>query len=261
MKNFCLSAILVLITLYSPGQILFIAHRGASYYAPENTLASIKLAWELGADGAECDIYLTRDNQIVLWHDENTDRLTNRKLKICESTYKNLNKLDIKLSPTNSPYFKSQKIALLKDILKIMPGKQLLVIELKSGKQIIPELKKITERFWRSGAIAFISFSFETICTAKSTFPEIPCYWLSARKEDVWNKISEINRNKLDGVDLYSKIIDQTLLSELRKINAQVWCWTVDDLSEANRMKNLGVDAITTNRPTWLKENMSLKTD
>jgi len=79
MKLFYLTGMLLLTSIISAGQIKYIAHRGASYYAPENSLAAIRLAAELGADGAECDIQLTRDNQIVLWHDGNTERLTGSK--------------------------------------------------------------------------------------------------------------------------------------------------------------------------------------
>ena len=54
----------------------YVGHRGASYLAPENTLASIKLAWELGAEGAECDVMLTSDQRVVLFHDKNIKKLT-----------------------------------------------------------------------------------------------------------------------------------------------------------------------------------------
>jgi len=79
---------------------------------------------------------------------------------------------------------------------------------------------------------------------------------LSSSKEDVLKRIPDIKKNKLDGVDLNSKIIDQQLVDELQKANAEIWCWTVDAVDEAIRMKNLGVKTITTNRPTWLKEQM-----
>ena len=237
-------------------QLKYIAHRGASYYAPENSLAAIKLAWELGADGAECDIQLTKDNQIVLWHDGNTERLTGQKLEVAKTDYSELNKLEIRLSPTNSAYFEGEHIPLLKDVLKTTPKEQLLVIEIKCGNEIFPELQKVIKEYWKTGSIAFIGFNFETICLAKSNFPAVPCFYLSSSKEDVLKKIPDIQKAKLDGVDLNSNIIDQQLVDELQKSNAEIWCWTVDAVDEATRMKNLGVKTITTNRPTFLKEQM-----
>ena len=72
MKSLYLISFMLLVSLISSAQVKYIGHRGASYYAPENSLGSLQLAWQLGADGAECDIYLTTDNQIVVWHDGNT---------------------------------------------------------------------------------------------------------------------------------------------------------------------------------------------
>ena len=259
MKSLYLISFMLLVSLISSAQVKYIGHRGASYYAPENTLGSFQLAWQLGADGAECDIYLTTDNQIVVWQDGNTARMTvdGTKLEVAKSSYSELKKLEVKLNPTNSPFFAGQHIALLKDVFEVMKKDELLVIELKSGKEIIPTLKKVVDKYLKAGKIAFIGFSFEAISAAKATFPNTPCYWLSAKKEDVLKMIPELKKNNLDGVDLSSKIIDQPLLDELRKVNADVWCWTVDDVTEAKRMIDLGVNVITTNRPTWLKENMA----
>ena len=256
MKFLFLINIMILAGLSASAQ-LFIAHRGASYYAPENSLAAIRLAAEIGSDGAECDIRLTKDNQIVLWHDGNTQRLTNQKLDIAQANYSELQNLDIKLSPTNSACFEGQKMPLLQDVLKSLAKGQLLVIEIKCGKEIFPELQKVVEQYWKTGNLAFIGFNFETISMAKSIFPQFSSYYLSASKDDVLKRIPEIQKNKLDGVDLSSGIIDQKLVDDLHEAKLEIWCWTVDAIDEAKRMKALRVSAITTNRPSWLKEQMA----
>lgn len=258
-KSSCLLIFALFFVLTASAQMKYIAHRGASYYAPENSMAAFKLAWELGADGAECDIQLTKDKQIVIWHDDNTERLTGKKLDIAKTNYADLRKLNIRLSATNTAGFEGQHMPLLKDVLKVLSKDELFVIEIKCGKEIFPELQKVIRQYWKTGNIAFIGFGFETMSLAKSCFPKVPCYYLSSSKEDVLKRIPEIQKNKLDGVDLYSKIIDQPLVDELRKANAEIWCWTVDALDETIHMKALGVNVITTNRPTWLKEQMAAK--
>ena len=65
---------------------LIIAHRGASNLAPENTLASFRLAKELGADGIECDVQLTKDHKLVIAHDFFTDAHTGVKGDIYDMT-------------------------------------------------------------------------------------------------------------------------------------------------------------------------------
>ena len=68
------------------------AHRGASGYAPENTLEAFKLAVEMGADGVELDVQLTKDNQIVVIHDEWIDRTSNGKGWVKDMTLEELRK-------------------------------------------------------------------------------------------------------------------------------------------------------------------------
>lgn len=246
----------LLISAGTQAQTKYVAHRGASHYAPENTLGSIRLAWELGADGAECDIRLTKDKQIVLSHDGNTQRIADKNLEIAQSTYAELAKLNLKLQPNNSVWFEGEKIPLLKDVLKVMKKGQLLVIEIKCGKEVFPELEKVVKKYWTQGDIAFIAFNFETIGALKTMYPKVQCYYLSSTKKDVLSKIPDIQKLQIDGVDVNSAAIDQEMVDKLRQANIGIWCWTVDKIDEANRMKSLGVNVITTNRPTFLKEQI-----
>ncbi|NCB09561.1 MAG: glycerophosphodiester phosphodiesterase, partial [Bacteroidia bacterium] len=66
--------IFILFVLTSFSQNTIIAHRGASFDAPENTVASAKLGWEQGADAVEIDIYLSKDNRVMVIHDKDTKR-------------------------------------------------------------------------------------------------------------------------------------------------------------------------------------------
>lgn len=74
---------------------LIVAHRGASYDAPENTLAAFRLAFEKDADGIEGDFYLTSDNRIVCIHDSDTERVAGKKLIVAKSTLAELKQLDV----------------------------------------------------------------------------------------------------------------------------------------------------------------------
>lgn len=74
--------------------MLNIAHRGASAWAPENTIAAFKLALKMGADGFELDVQLTRDDQVVVIHDGSVNRTTNGKGRIANTNLSELKKLD-----------------------------------------------------------------------------------------------------------------------------------------------------------------------
>ncbi len=234
----------------------YIAHRGASYLAPENTLESMRLAWELGSDGAECDIMLTKDHQIILFHDKDGSRLIDQDLVISESNYDELKDYPIQLKETNERKYASAKIPLLKDVLEELPENQLLVIEIKTGKEIMPYLTEVISGFWQQGQIAFIAFDYDAIIAAKKAFPDVPAYYLSSSLDDVNERFDEIIASDLDGVDLYHGIIDRSLVERFNEENKAVWCWTVNTPDIATKMKSVGVFCITTDRPAWLKSQM-----
>ena len=71
------------------------AHRGASEYAPENTLSSFYMGLQLGANGIETDVQRTKDGVLVLFHDDTVDRVTNGVGKLCDYTLDELKELKV----------------------------------------------------------------------------------------------------------------------------------------------------------------------
>ena len=237
-------------------ELIFVAHRGASYLAPENTLASIELAWELGADAAECDVMLTSDQQVILFHDENTRRLTGEDHVVSETGMDVLGKLTINLKESNLRKYENERIPLLEEVLQTIPEDRMLVIEIKNGREILPFLKQVVDDHWHSGRISFICFDLETILATKQLFPDIPCYFLSTFRRGVIRYFDKILQGKLDGVDVRHAAINLKLMERCRAEGLVVWCWTVNDPEDARKMRRLGVSAITSDRPKWLKEQI-----
>jgi len=235
---------------------LFVGHRGASYLAPENTLSAIKLAWELGAYGAECDVMLTADKKVVLFHDKNTKKLTGQNLSVEEATWEVLKPLVVIPRETNRPEYTNETIPLLEDVLAVIPEDRMLVIEIKTGPEILPHLREVIAQHWERGKISFIAFDFETIKQAKALYPEVNCYYLSSFKSDTNKHFDAVVESGLDGVDLRYNIIDEELMERCNASGLDVWCWTVNDPEMAKKMQQLGVSAVTTDRPAWLKSNM-----
>ncbi len=234
----------------------YVGHRGASYLAPENTLASIQLAWELGADGAECDVMLTADQKVVVFHDKNTKKLTGENYTIEEATWEQLKPLVVLPRESNRPEYSHETIPLLGDLLATIPEDRMLVIEIKTGPEILPFLQEVIAQHWKSGNISFIAFDFETIKQTKALYPDIPSYYLSSFKADVNKKFDAILEANLDGVDLRSNIIDNELMERCKASSLDVWCWTVNDPETARKMRDHGVTAVTTDRPAWLKSSL-----
>jgi len=199
---------------------------------------------------------LTADHQVILFHDKNSKKLTGKSFVIKETSWEELGKLSIQRKENHRPEYKNEPIPLLKDVLGTIPDGRMLVIEIKTGPEILPHLKQVIDSHWKSGKISFIAFDFETIKATKALYPDIPCYYLSALKSDLKKRFDDVVACGLDGVDLRHGIIDQEVMEQCQGAGLDVWCWTVNDTSIALKMKELGVSAVTTDRPAWLKQNL-----
>lgn len=235
-------------------QPLLIAHRGASSLAPENTVASAKLAWELGADAVEIDVHLSEDGQVMVIHDKGTNRTADKKLTIKSTHSSDLRRLDV--GSWKDAKYKGEKIPFLSEIIETIPEGKILVVEIKCGPEVIPALKKVVNASEKKDQIEFIGFSWETILAIKKQLPNQAAYWLSATKKGLKEKMQQAAEVGLDGVDLQARIIDQETMKLANELELDVLCWTVDDPKEAKRLADLGVKGITTNRPAWLREQV-----
>ena len=246
----------VFLVLNMTAQNTFIAHRGASFLAPENTVAAAKLAWELGADAVEVDIHLSKDNRIMVIHDKDTKRTCSGKknLTVADSPSTLLRDLDAGI--WKDPKYKGEKIPFLTEIIETVPTGKTLVVEIKCGSEVIPPLVREIEKCKKKEQIVFIAFDWKTMVEVKKTFPQNKCYWLSSSKNGLHKKIVESAENGLDGVNLQYSIIDEEIVKIAKANKLEVLSWTVDDPAEAKRLTELGVTKITTNRPDWLKEEL-----
>lgn len=239
----------------SEQDITIIAHRGDSWYAPENTLASVNSAWQKNADAVEVDVYLTADNRVVALHDQTTERTGDKILDVKESTAEDLRQVDV--GSWKSEEFAGEQIPFLENIVEtIPPGDKKVVIEIKGTGETIPQIKKIVEESGKEDQIVIIAFNFETITESKETMPNIPAYWLiSAPRDDEGNpqpidteNIATAKEHNLDGLNVNYQSISQELVDQCREQNMEIYVWTVNEISDLEKMAALGVDGITTDR-------------
>ena len=240
-----------------------IAHRGASYDAPENSLSSMKLAWEQGADSVELDIWLTRDGKLAVFHDATTKRYDGQNRKIPDLTLEELKQLDIgKIKPS----YAGEKMPSLEDILATIPAKKRAVIEIKCGPEILPEFVRVIKASKRPASeLSVISFNYDAIKQSRELLPELEHYYLAGYKKDpATGKFPEIEPiikqakdAKLTGLDLqFTWPYSPEFVSAIKAEGLKLIAWTVDDPEVAKKLVELGVDGITTNRPGWLREQL-----
>lgn len=241
-----------------------IGHRGASYEAPENTLASFDLAWEQAADGVEGDFHVTRDGCIVCIHDRDTHRTGGRHLVVAESQLSELQQLEYG-SWKGAP-FAGQPIPRLANIVDNMPRDKWLVMELKTGPEIVTPLRQeLSELPISNQRLLVIAFDQKTIAECKRQMPEVAAHWLTDYKWEAgtgqWSPtidevVHTIRDCRADGLgsENRTEVVTPKFIELLRRAGInQFHVWTVDDALQARYYQGLGAWGITTNRPAFIR--------
>lgn len=240
-----------------------IAHRGASHAAPENTLASARLAWEEGADALELDIQLTADAQLAVVHDKDLRRLAGSSLQVGQSTLAELQQLDV--GRWKNPRFAGEKIPALDAMLATLPTGKRVFIEVKNGPEAIPPLVScLRETRVTAKQIVIISFDFAAAAAAKKALPPVEAAWIldyhgEAGRTSLDELVQRCRAASLDALDLSATWpIDPLMVSRVQQAGLKLYVWTVDAASTARRLAASGVDGIATNRPAALRRELGL---
>lgn len=237
-----------------------IAHRGASYEAPENTLASFKLAWQKKADAIELDIYLSKDGKVMVSHDGTLGRMTGKDISIKDSTSEEIRALDA--GSIKGKQFAGERIPFLEEVLKTIPRGREAFIEIKCGTEVLPALQKIIKESRKEKQLRIIGFDLNTIAAFKKLMPNIPVFWLQSKgKAATYSSrfIVDVKSHGIDGLDLLYDGVNKEYVDAVKAAGLKLYTWTVDDPNEAKRLASLGVDGITTNRPDFIREQISQK--
>lgn len=243
-----------------------IAHRGASHEAPENTLASIKLAWQQNADAVEVDVQLSKDGHIIVIHDDNTRKTGGVRKKVAVQSLTELRALDV--GRWKSPKWKGERIPTLTEVLSLIPATKRIFIEIKCGPECLPEFEQVIRNSGkRLKQIIAIGFALETMRRLKRDLAEIEVCWIAEFKRNWktggWSPqpnrlIQQAKEAGLDGLDLGARgPITASLVEEAKQAGLKLYVWTVDSPARAIQLLEAGVDGITTNRPGWLRKQLT----
>ncbi|MEN6356851.1 MAG: glycerophosphodiester phosphodiesterase family protein [Armatimonadota bacterium] len=230
--------------------IQIIAHRGASYTAPENTLASFELGWKW-ADGVELDIQRSKDGKAMVIHDADTNRVSDKILSIPGTDSATLRTVDV--GSYKDKKYAGEKIPFIEEVLAAQPKDRILFIEIKCGQDILPLLCDAIKTSGKQEVVRIIGFDINVITAFKKMMPTVPVYWLDATNKanptyDSAAIIKTVKDHGLDGVDLEMTAVDKPLVDAMRSAGLKTYVWTVDDPLDMKRIIDAGVDGITTNR-------------
>jgi len=242
---------------------LVIAHRGASMYAPENTIAAFELAVEMGADAIELDTMLTADGIPVVIHDQSLERTTNESGNVSSMTV-----AEIKLLDAGSRFevrFTEEKIPTLEEVFSAV-GKEILInVELKNYTSPFDRLPEtvvaLVMKKGLSDRVLLSSFNPIALIKAQRASEEI-------RRAALIGGGPKIARGIIEAFTDYFalhpevSLVNQGVVDKHHAAGHQVNVWTVNEESEMMKLLSMGVDGLITDKPDIAKkviENLTRK--
>jgi glycerophosphoryl diester phosphodiesterase len=243
-----------------------IAHRGASGYAPENTLAAIQKALAQQADIIEFDVHLSQDGKLIIIHDNDLDRTTNLSGAVSDFTLAELKQADAG-SWFNST-FKNEKLPTLSEVLQLINGRSQCIIELKGDEEgYYPQLaaKVAQEVADIKGETWCIIQSYESryLDELHNINPHLKLVkafiglWPSPVLSFYYDTGFRWGRYQVPeylwGVNLYYKTITKAQVAAWQNEGIKVWTYTINDESAMKKQLRMGIDGLITNYPDRLQ--------
>ena len=234
---------------------LIVAHRGASRDAPQNTIPAFQLAWEQGADAIEGDFHLSKDGEIVCFHDADTKRVAGTQLVVRQSTLAELKQQDV--GATHGVAFNGTRIPTIAEVFATIPQGKKIFIEVKCGAEIIPTLlNEIDQSGLTQEQIVVISFNKQVIQQLKIKAPQYKASWLCSFNKQETGEITPalatvlktLKQIQADGLSS-NTAVPASVIEAVSQQGYEWHVWTINDLKTARRMQALGVLSITTDVP------------
>ncbi len=226
-------------------KFMITAHRGASGWAPENTLAAFQKAIEMKSDYAELDVRLSKDGQVVLMHDDSLRRTTGIRAAVWDYTLAELKALDA--GSWFSPEFKGEPIPTLTEVIQLVRGKMKLNIEIKISRAEPEIAQKVVdivraENFTKD--VMITSFDKVSVEEALRLAPEIPAGFIFNEKNTV-----DVFSGPWPILSAKYTLVDAEFVKKARSAGKTIHSWTVNDEATIRKLVDLQIDGIITNYP------------
>lgn len=230
-------------------QVIY-GHRGASGYAPENTLEAFEMAAKMGAAGVELDVHIAKDGELVVAHDERIDRVANGTGLIAEMTTAELKKL--KFNRTH-PEYENATLPTLREVYELLKPYGLKInAELKNSVIDYPHLEekciKLADELGMTDSVLYSSFNHYSMLRVKQIDPKLPVGLLyEATLVNSWDY-----GHALGADAIHPHFTELQVPGEVEKAHAlgmAVNVWTVNEEADLRFAINAGADIIISNYP------------
>ncbi|MEV0994499.1 glycerophosphodiester phosphodiesterase family protein [Nonomuraea sp. NPDC050202] len=260
---------LTLLPLATPAgaaTVVNVAHRGASAYAPENTIAAFELAAAQGADLFELDVQETKDHELVLMHDTTLSRTTNAEQvfpglspwNVGDLTLDQIRELDA--GSWLSDKYDGERVPTLGEALREMSGSGMgLLLEVKAPERYAGIESRIAAELRRHpswlapGKLVVQSFNWDSMRTFDRLLPEVPIGLLGTPSTGELPGLAKF----ADQINPPYTTLTASYVRRVHALGLDVLTWTVDSPTAMRRMIGYKVDGIITNRPDVLRDVLS----
>ncbi|MBA2393418.1 MAG: hypothetical protein H0V70_11835 [Ktedonobacteraceae bacterium] len=246
-----------------------VAHRGGSLLAPENTLAAFRNALTLPVDAIELDVQMSRDGQLIVFHDATVERLTDGTGNILDLDFAPLRELNAAAHfPGGWP--ESERIPTLSEVLALMKERARVYIEIKTSERdgVYGRYPHIAEAVLRDlrqarmlNRVLIISFDWPMLLRIKSLEPRLQTG--ANVSKDLWDPDAEdafptlfqkMRQFGCNWVNMDSRLFTDDMPAKIHEQGLKFGLWTVNTLEDMRRFASARVDALTTDRPDLFAE-------
>lgn len=252
-----------LYSLFSSDKVLNIAHRGASAYFPENTMAAFEGAIAMQADMIELDVQLSKDGVPVVFHDRKLKKHSSGRGRVSDHTFSELKRLDA--GSWFSQKFSNQRILHLQEVIDFAAGKICLNIEIKS--ESVTESEKggveqkvlsLVEEYDMKQQVLFSSFDYRAVERLKKMDEAVwtgLLFNIRKSRRELPSKL--VDRHLADSFHCSYSELNGRRLQDLQYHDIPFLVYTVDRSRLMRRLKTMGAKGIFTNKPDLLKKNQN----
>jgi len=233
-------------------RLIIFAHRGASVYAPENTLASFGLALSQGADAIELDARLSADHQVVVIHDATVDRTTDGHGSVAQLSSAELRSLDA--GGSFSEKYRGERIPFLGEVFEAVGKRMFINIELKDYSvqldQLVENVCALVKKHGLEKRVIFSSFLASSLKKARHLLPEVPRGLLASKGwKGAWARSFGFTFGEYTALHPYLTDVTQQQVVRAHRLQRVVNVWTVNKAEDVVRLDHWGVDGIYTDDP------------
>ncbi|MFZ3580382.1 glycerophosphodiester phosphodiesterase [Virgibacillus sp. DJP39] len=240
--------------------ILNFAHRGSLTEAPENTLPAMEMAIKHKAKAVELDVQLTKDNHLIVIHDQNLSAYTNQaKGLIKDYTLDAIKKIDI--GSTFSTEYKGVTFATLDEILELIPQGVIINIEIKNSPTAYSGIEQLLvsclQQHNRLENVLISSFDYSALEKVQKAAPNLKLGLLINRRiRKAWRFIRSSGLS-ISSIHPNARYTNRKLIEESHRLGYKVYPYTVNSLESYNHLLKLGVDGVFSNNPAIFSQHLA----